>query len=152
MKDLEKLQQITNEICDHYAVDRVTITLDLFDDNYFDEVENRINLNPYQPDCGFMRHLREKHACPLADKYSLSVWSYLHELGHYFTLDVWESEEEGIIRAVCALTPLAEAQSNTAMQDKYFGLSREWEATEWAIGFAKANPDILSLLSCCVGG
>jgi hypothetical protein len=80
------------------------------------------------------------------------LWTLLHELGHYFTLDVWETEEEEETRLMCSLISEEEAQSNTAIQDRYFDLSREWEATEWAICFAENNPNITSLLSCCVGG
>lgn len=109
----------------YYESSNCTIYIDLADKN----------------DGGFMRHLRYNHGFTLAYKYSLLMWTILHELGHYFTEDEYEdSEEDTEIRNLCSLIDREISDNDSELQDVYFNLKTEWVATEWAINFVKSNP------------
>ena len=82
--------------------------------SYFDFNSDCIYLDPNENDCGF---------------YSLLVWSILHEIGHYYTLDFCDDDSE--LRLFLAFCD----GSLIEIQDAYFNLESEWEATEWAIDF-----------------
>jgi hypothetical protein len=93
-------------------------------------------------DRGFMRHIVETHDFAQAYDYSLMLWSVLHELGHYFTGDDgWVDEEEANQYLVCSLVP-SEIADDPKIQDLYFNIPSEYEATEWAIDWIKANPEL----------
>jgi hypothetical protein len=93
-------------------------------------------------DRGFMRHIVETHDFAQAYDYSLAFWSILHELGHYFTGDDgWVDEEEANQYLVCSLVP-SEIADDPKIQDLYFNIPSEYEATEWAIDWIKANPEL----------
>ena len=93
-------------------------------------------------DRGFMRHIVETHDFAQAYDYSLMLWSILHELGHYFTGDDgWVDEEEANQYLVCSLVP-SEIADDPKIQDLYFNIPSEYEATEWAIDWVKANPEL----------
>lgn len=82
---------------------------------------------------GFFRHLRTKHH--VMDYYRINkiIWQVLHEIGHYFTLDfIEEDEDEEMERAICAFIDKETAESSEAIQNIYFNLEKEWQATEWA--------------------
>lgn len=98
--------------------------------------------NDLQDDRGFMRHIVETHDFAQAYDYSLVLWSVLHELGHYFTSDDgWIDEDEASQYLVCALVS-KEATDDPKIQDLYFNIPSEYEATEWAIDWIKANPEL----------
>lgn len=93
---------------------------------------------------GFMRHLREEHhADPKLA--SPGVWAVLHELGHYFTDDFAEDDLQ--IRALCAMCDEETARDSKIIQDLYYSIPCEWEATEWAIDWVEAHPRLSSLFS-----
>lgn len=96
-------------------------------------------------DGGFMRHLREVHNCAIADFYSLSLWTILHEIGHHYTIDY--AEDDLIARSICAVIPLDVAAANPDLQDLYFNIESEWEATEWAIDWINSHPNLAKILN-----
>lgn len=109
------------------------------DENEYDYVESCVYFNPNSlEDCGFLRHLREVHGFTDCDKYPLFFWTLLHEIGHHFTIDYCE-EDETEVRTLCAMCSNEEAEKSVYIQDLYFNLESEWEATEWAIDFVKTN-------------
>ena len=94
-------------------------------------------------DCGFMRHIKFNHDYPEAEEYSLTLWSILHELGHYFTSNNgYISTEELAEYALCGLIPREIAENNESIQNMYFDIESEWNATEWAINWIKDNTDL----------
>jgi hypothetical protein len=68
------------------------------------------------------------------------MWQVLHEIGHYYTLDFIEEDDDEIFeRAVCSLIDKDTAENNEKIQDIYFNLEKEWQATEWAISYANKH-------------
>ena len=132
MTTLNKLQLIARR-----AGAQVTIVED--EDNFFDCTNDEIHIDFIRPvpDFGFFRHLRESHGCELGEALPQIFWVFLHELGHYFTLDYCE-EDDRFTREFLKLLD-DEQIAVPAYQDIYFNLESEWEATEWAIGFVEAN-------------
>lgn len=110
---------------------------------YFETNTNTINVDFTETDdCGFLRHLHEVHNCKFAYAYPLVLWSILHEIGHYETEnEVEETESDEELRFWLSLTG-EELAHNTVIQDRYFNLPSEWEATEWAIGWLTDNPTL----------
>jgi hypothetical protein len=108
----------------------------------YERTHEKLLLNPLEladgTDLGFLRHLREVHNCPLS--YKLSLWTILHEIGHYHTLDYCEEDNELEVRAICAMVDRDKAEHCVEIQDLYFNLESEWEATEWAIDYATTHP------------
>ena len=85
-------------------------------------------------DYGFMRHIKYNHNFAEAYDYSINLWSILHELGHYFVGDNgYVSEEELAQYAICAMMPHDVAKDNPYLQNLYFDIPAEYNATEWAI-------------------
>lgn len=126
---------------------RPSIKFHFGDDNYFDADENEIWLNPKDnEDCGFLRHLKEVHGFEKTMNYPLWMWSVLHEIGHFETLDFCESDEM-TERVICASHSKEEAEQSVELQDLYFNLESEWEATEWAINFIKSHPFLCGAFS-----
>lgn len=109
--------------------------------NYFDNDSNCIYLDPNEQDCGFLRHLSERHFCSFANDYPLIMWSILHEIGHYHTLDFCEDDFE-----MRMYLSLCDAE-NIEIQNLYFDLETEWEATEWAIEFIEQHPTLCKRFS-----
>lgn len=89
-------------------------------------------------DMGFLRHLREVHGCKEWNFVGVSTWALLHEIGHYHTIDY--TEDDLATRALCAMVPAATARKSIKIQDMYFGIETEWEATEWAIDWVHKHP------------
>ena len=103
------------------------------DGSSFEWSTNTVYLDLNENCDGFMRHLKAKHH--VIDYYRINkiVWQILHEIGHYFTLDfVEEDEDEQTERAICTLIDKETAENNEKIQDMYFNLEKEWQATEWA--------------------
>lgn len=102
-----------------------------------------LNLDGSEPDLGFRRHLCEKHREHNAYTVDELIWSVLHEIGHYMTVDDlcegWE-EEEAPVRAVCAMLSTEQVAASERLQDLYFDLPSEWEATEWAVEIVDSDP------------
>jgi len=95
-------------------------------------------------DVGFTRHLRAKHCFAEPERYSMRLWSILHELGHYFNPD---EEEDLYAKALCALLPYETATENRIVQDLYYNSPDEFAATEWACAWIKKHPWLSSLFS-----
>ena len=101
-----------------------------------------------EDDCGFMRHLRYNHDFAQAYDYSLALWSLLHELGHYFTGNDGYIEDEDMAKyALCYMTPRDMAQDNPYIQNLYFNITNEWNATEWAIDWVVSHPRLSRLFN-----
>ena len=84
-------------------------------------------------DMGFLRHMRECHYWE--PQFGLMIYSLLHELGHYYMQDCVD-EDEMETRAYCALLPFEYVMQRPDIQDLYFNLESEFEATEWAIEYS----------------
>ena len=84
-------------------------------------------------DMGFLRHMRECHYWE--PQFGLMIYSLLHELGHYYMQDCID-ENEMETRAYCALLPFEYVMQRPDIQDLYFNLESEFEATEWAIEYS----------------
>lgn len=107
---------------------------------YNNETEEvTLGANAWEDECGFLRNLREVHGCKEWNKVSVATWSLLHEIGHYHTFNYF-TEDDLQVRALCALVPLSMAENSVELQDMYFGIGTEWEATEWAIDWVQNNP------------
>lgn len=110
------------------------------EENYFETATNTINLNLSDiDDCGFLRHLHEIHKCKFTYDFPLALWTILHEIGHYETeWELLEDDDEAELRFWLSLTGENDAH-NTTIQDKYYNLTAEWCATEWAIEWIEDN-------------
>lgn len=119
--------------------------------SWYDEDIDKINYDSedVSPDTdgGFLYHLEHSHKCGEVLTVPFSVWTLLHEIGHYFTLDFVErTEQTEFIKVVCAMFPRGVAQNNPGIAKMYFDLPEEWEATEWAIDFVQTHPSLVQLL------
>jgi len=122
---------------------RVKVIYELESPTCFDhDIKAVIIGNDFQTDdCGFMRHIVEKHNFADAYNYSMSLWSVLHELGHYFTGDDgYISDEEAVQYAICAMIPRKHADASPEIQNMYFDIESEYNATEWAINWIVSHP------------
>lgn len=118
------------------------------DGNSYDSYEEAIYLDlDDTEDFGFLRHLEEKHGFSGARLYSLNVWSILHEIGHYNTLDYCEenSYDELLARGMCGL--IAKSEVTEEVENIYFGIESEWEATEWAIIYVMEHRKLCRVFS-----
>lgn len=95
-------------------------------------------------DIGFLRHMRECHLWE--PQFGIVLYSLLHELGHYFMQDSVASNEKEI-RAAFSLVPLEVVVNNEKLQDAYYNLESEFEATEWAIEFSRKHKWICKFLN-----
>ena len=101
-----------------------------------------IATKPIENDYGFARHIEEKHFFAEVYNFSAVMWAILHEIGHYFTID-YCVEDDRATRALCALFD----NPPKAIQDLYFDLESEYEATEWAINYVNAHTALCKLFS-----
>ena len=100
-------------------------------------------------DFGFMRHLRQKHKMTDADKFSIRLWTILHEIGHYETEDECESDEF-LVRAALGTMDREDVVSSPMLQDCYFNLESEWKATEWAIEWVRSHRALAAVFNVLV--
>jgi len=119
--------------------------------NWYDEDEHKVNFDfeDVSPDTdgGFLYHLEHSHECGEVLTVPFSVWTLLHEIGHYFTLDfVRRTEQTEFIKIVCSIYSREEAQANPELAKMYFDLPEEWHATEWAIDFVQSHCLLARLL------
>lgn len=106
---------------------------------YYDNIHKSVTLgsNAWEDECGFLRNLREVHGCKEWNDVEIAVWSLLHEIGHYHTFEY--TMDDAFTRAFCAIIPLEAAMSDPSIQDMYFEIESEYEATEWAIDWVQKN-------------
>lgn len=109
------------------------------EESSFEWSTDTIYLNLDENCDGFMRHLRTEHHINDYWRINKIIWQVLHEIGHYYTLDFIEEDDEIFERAVCSLIDKDTAENNRKIQDIYFNLNKEWEATEWAIRYVKQH-------------
>lgn len=110
--------------------------------SYLKTDTNTINIDYTETDdYGFMRHLKEIHKCDFTYDYSLILWTMLHEIGHYETeWELLEEDDEALLRFWLSFTSKKDAH-NIVIQDKYYNLTAEWYATEWAIQWISGNSE-----------
>lgn len=96
-------------------------------------INNTLYYNFDLVDMGFLRHMRECHKWE--PQFGLMVYSLLHELGHYYMQDCIDDDELET-RAYCALFPVECVLKRPDIQNLYFNLESEFEATEWAIDYS----------------
>ena len=112
-----------------------------FEDTYcWAERDNHaINIAPSDfrsiTDFGFVRHIKTNHSFNKIDNYSLAMISILHEIGHLYT----NGKDDLEMRSFLAMVSPEIAAKNINIQNKYFNIPCEWQATEWAINFIKRN-------------
>ena len=114
----------------------------------FEQSTNTLYLTFNEENFGFMRHLKKVHGVQGADSFDVMIWTILHEIGHYFTID-YCTEDETITRIMCSLMDKETVQQSEDIQDMYFNLESEWEATEWAIDYIikhQAKCEIFNIL------
>ena len=100
----------------------------------YDSMDEVIFINLFaEEDNAFIEHVINSHGFVEAGKYSNTFWTILHEVGHYFTENMFEEDTEIVY----------ETDDLTA----YFNLENEWLATEWAIDFILAHPIISKIFS-----
>lgn len=104
---------------------------------YFDTDSNIIYISLNNKSYGFYRHVYEKHNYLDCYKYSDNIWSILHEIGHYYTID--DCDEDIDTREFCELLTLDDFNKYKGYQDLYYDMDEEWEATEWAIDFIERH-------------
>ena len=131
----------------------------------FEWSTNTIYLDVNENCDGFLRHLNKVHLLQYYEDNAMFnmklglhdinkiVWQILHEIGHYFTLDfIVEDEDEQTERAICSLIDEETADNSEKIQDMYFNLEKEWQATEWAIRYADRHYRKCMLISKLLGG
>ena len=110
------------------------------DDAYYAYELGAISIDPYSTyDAGFLEHLREVHKCEYTDDFPLVLWSLLHEIGHHFTLDDIDTDEDLQARVLCSMVSNEVADRVTDVRNLYYNLPSEWVATEWAIDYIADN-------------
>lgn len=143
------LKKIQNNIAEFVkSIDEeLSTSFNIGEGYYFETETNTVNVDLTDfEDCGFMRHLKEIHKCSFAYDYPLFIWSILHEIGHYETeWELLEDDDEAELRFWLSLTN-EDCRNNIEIQNKYYNLTAEWEATEWAIQWIKENKDELKKL------
>ncbi len=143
------MNQLLTKLFVKIVCPQVSIRISDDEINCYDSDLERIYFNPNDTeDCGFLRHLREVHNYPQADRYSLTIWTLLHEIGHYNTLDDCDDDEEDLdVRLVFAALDTTDVAHDERAQDLYFNLQAEWEATEWAIAYLDNHKLLCSFFS-----
>lgn len=110
------------------------------EESSFEWSTDTIYLNLNENCHGFLRHLRTEHHINDYWRINKVIWQVLHEIGHYYTLDFIEEDDDEIFeRAVCNLIDKDTAENNVKIQNIYFNLEKEWQATEWAIRYVKQH-------------
>ena len=138
---MTKLEQYLTDFVKEFNEEFV-VTFNEIEGNAYYTAESRINLvvNDFD-DCGFMRHLKEFHNCDWADEFGLPLWAILHEIGHWDNEGFIEnSEEEDNLIFWLSLTSQKFAH-DTEIQNKYFNITEEFYATEWAKDWIEENWD-----------
>lgn len=100
---------------------KVRVKVDKTDYTSFDFNENQVIIGGDIGEdlFGFYEHLVNRHNCGWAHRYDYKTWSFLHEVGHFYTQDEeFEQKKVG-----------------------YFDQPEEWAATEWATNFTMVHPN-----------
>lgn len=117
--------------------------------SYYSTETGEVNICINDPDTlgqeAFLRHIALAHKCHFVNEISPLLWSILHEIGHYFTDDQFSDDEleaDGEYRSLLALGVIPDNYSHpdASVQEAYFDLDTEWEATEWAINYIRKHP------------
>lgn len=113
----------------------------------YDYGKDCINLSDemWKDDIGFLRNLREMHDCEEWNFVGIAVWSLLHEIGHHFTYDFTDDDME--TRVICAMVSKTFARDSAEIQDLYYGIESEYEATEWAIDWVQSHRFLARLIN-----
>lgn len=94
-----------------------------------------------EDDCGFIRHLKNKHYCNYAEDYDILTWAILHEIGHCETQYFVVEDDDSGYRDLLNRIDYDLLQQNEALQDVYYDLPLEREASEWAISYEYEHQD-----------
>lgn len=119
---------------------KVKVKINSNGDFSYDYVKEIVHLSTKNADdLGFYRHIYEKHN-PLISL-PLSVWSILHEIGHYHTLDeVEDTTKVMAIKSLCATLDKDRVRGLPLIENMYFDCEDEWLATEWACDYVARHP------------
>ena len=111
------------------------------DQTHFNEQLNLIVIGKDFDDDGeeFLAHIEAAHFYEKVGSFSLRFWTLLHEIGHYMTRSISESEVESYLGYMLN-------QINSENKT-YFDEPREWLATDWAIEYVTAHPVLSYLLN-----
>lgn len=141
----EKEFKILKQFAKKYAP---TATFKIAEECYYDNELDELGFCFDQVDEMFDRHIRTEHKFPDIDKINLNLFSLLHEIGHYHTMDECdESEEDELTRTLFSVIPYEVAYCDYEITRAYFNLDMEWQATEWAINFCKKHWILVQNLS-----
>jgi len=113
---------------------------------YYDAERKVLVVGEYHDpnDYGFMRHLMNVHRCKVADKYGYNLWHLLHEIGHYA---IEEKYGDNLQERIYFKENFRYLNRNIPLQNEFYNMRVEWEATEWAIKWVEANPKKAALLN-----
>lgn len=116
---------------------------------YYDCDKKKMIIGKYfdPNDYGFMRHLGSAHKVVDCDKYSYELWHLLHEIGHFKTEE--KCGDNKFAREYFALNAKS-MMRNIHLQNQFHNLREEWEATEWAVGWAKKHSKLMKILNVLV--
>lgn len=136
---------ILKGFCKAYAPE---INLIESDTCYYDKENKIIGFCFDEIDSCFDRHIIYEHNFPYIKNINPNLFSLLHEIGHYYTMDTCAStEEEDELKAIFSIISYEEVRDDYNTLRQYFNLEEEWVATEWAINFCKENPLLIQVLT-----
>ena len=87
------------------------------------------------------------HECQFVDDIDPLMWTLLHEIGHFETAEIVDPEDDLANRALFAITSKEQARGDKELQDLYFSMDSEWQATEWAIDWVANHHKLAVALS-----
>lgn len=121
---------------------KIRVTFDEEQESYFDFNATRINFGYDfgEVELGFRRHIKEVHHFKKAFDYSLHLWTILHEIGHYYTQDLVDEDEDDLNMRATLGCVSSDGALDEKIQDLYFNLPYEWAATDWAIIYIIQHP------------
>ena len=113
---------------------------------YYDAERKVLVVGEYHDpnDYGFMRHLMNVHRCKVADKYGYNLWHLLHEFGHYA---IEEKYGDNLQERAYFKENFRYLNRNIPLQNEFYNMKVEWEATEWAIKWVEANPKKAAIIN-----
>lgn len=98
---------------------------------------------------GFLRHLARQHRCKFTYEFKSQMWILLHELGHCKTQD-YIKENELSERVIYSMIKPSVLAANPRLEERYFNLSSEWEATEWAKKWIEEHKILAKIFNCII--
>ena len=120
-----------------------------FEGNFFDHETDTLHFDRHEGEGlgWFLRNLETAHECQFVNDIDPLMWTLLHEIGHFETAEIVDPEEDLANRALFAITSKEQARGDKELQDLYFSMDSEWQATEWAIDWVANHHKLAVALS-----